>query len=57
MKSKYNDSINTSTDKTILVAILKELEELNSKLTWGKIEEIEPAPTVKNQPVKSVKKI
>ena len=57
MKSKYNDSINTSTDKTILVAILKELEELNSKLTWGKIEEIDPTPTVKNQPVKSVKKI
>lgn len=57
MKSKYSDDINTSTDKTVLIAILRELEELNGKLTWGKVEELEPTPTVKQQPSKSVKKV
>lgn len=56
MKSKY-DNLNNPDDKTVLIAILKELEELNGKLTWGKVEELEPTPTVKQAPVKQVKKV
>lgn len=56
MKSKYNDDIYRAEDKIVLIAILHELEELNNRFVI-KPEVVVPTQTVKESPVKQVKKV
>jgi hypothetical protein len=54
-ETKY-PNIYQSDDKSILIAILRELEELNDKLAGGKPEEVLPTQPVKYSPAKPIKK-